>query len=181
MSEALVAKRYAEALFQLGKEKAVLDQLLEDFRVVKEVFQTNKELITFLKHPRFDNEKKKQFLDEVFQGLGTDVVNTLKILVERHRVEVTPSIIDHLVQLSNDAKGIAEARVYSVRELSDAEKQELETSFAKRLNKVSVSFENVVDPTLVGGVKIRMGNTIYDGSISGKLKRIERDMLTANK
>lgn len=181
MSEAVVAKRYAEALFLIGNEKGTLEQLAEDFRVVKEVFQKNNKMYTFLEHPRVNNAKKKQFLDEVFQSLQADVVNTMKILVERQRVEITLSIIDHFIQLFNDAKGIAEATVYSVRKLSDLEKQELETSFAKRFNKNAMKIENIVEPSLIGGIKIRMGNTIYDGSISTRLRRIERDIVTANK
>lgn len=181
MSEAVAAKRYADALFQLANEKTVVEQFVEEFRTVNEVFQRNKDLYTFLKHPRVHNAKKKQFLDEVFQGLHKDVVNTLKLLVERHRVEIIPSIIDHFIHLVNDAKGIAEATVYSVRELSDLERSELEVSFAKRFNRSAIQLHNVVDPSLIGGIKIRMGNTIYDGSISGKLRRIERNIVTANK
>ena len=181
MSEAVVAKRYAEALFQLGNEKHTLDKFVEEFRVVQEVFQDNNKLYTFLKHPRINNAKKKQFLGEVFQGLQADVVNTLKLLVERHRVEITSSIIDHLIRLYNDAKGIAEATVYSIRELSRSERQALVTSFVKRFNKSTFLINNVVDPSLIGGMKIRIGNTIYDGSISGKLRRIEQNIVTANK
>lgn len=181
MSEAVVAKRYADALFQLGNEKQIQEQLVEEFRVVKEVFQNNKKLFTFLKHPRVNNEKKKLFLGEVFQGLSNDVVNTLKLLVERHRIGIIPSIIDHLSQMAFDAKGIAEATVYSVRELSDTEKEELASTFAKRLNKKAIKLENKVDPSIIGGIKLRMGNTIYDGTLSGKLKRIERNIVTANK
>ncbi|WP_164217661.1 F0F1 ATP synthase subunit delta [Virgibacillus sp. YIM 98842] len=181
MSEAVVAKRYADALFQLGNEKAVLDSLLEEFRTVKKVFETNANFNTFLKHPRVHNEKKKQFLDEVFQGLSADVVNTIKLLVERQRSEILPSIIDHFIQLVYDAKGIAAATVYSVRELDSAELKELESAFAKRFNKNALYLENKVDPSILGGIRIRLGNTIFDGSISGKLKRIERKIVTANK
>lgn len=181
MSEAVVAKRYADALFQLGEEKAVLDTLLEEFRTVREVFEANTNLIAFLEHPRVDNKKKKQFIDEVFQGLSADVVNTMKLLVERQRSGIIPSIIDHFIQLVNDAKGIAVATAYSVRELEEAEKKELERAFAKRFNKKTLHFETRVDPTILGGIKIRLGNTIYDGTISGKLKRMERNIVTANK
>ncbi|GAB3789413.1 F0F1 ATP synthase subunit delta [Virgibacillus kimchii] len=181
MSEAVVAKRYADALFQLGNEKAVLDQFMEEFRTVKEVFDTNTNLITFLKHPRVHHAKKIQFLEKAFQGLSADVVNTIKLLVERQRSEIIPSIIDHFIQLVNDAKGIAVATVYSVRELNEAEQKELESSFAKRFTKNAIQFENVVDPTILGGIKIQLGNTIYDGSVSGKLRRMERNIVTANK
>ncbi|WP_067728531.1 F0F1 ATP synthase subunit delta [Oceanobacillus damuensis] len=181
MSEQVVSKRYAEALFQLGKEKNTQDLLVEEFRVVREVFKNNKKLDTFLKHPKIDNEKKKQFLTQAFQGTQTDVVNTLKLLVERRRTAAVPSIIDHFIQLVNDAKGIADATVYSVRELSEAEKQQLQVTFAKRMGKAAINLENVVDPSIIGGIKIRVGNTIYDGTISGKLNRISRRIVSANK
>jgi F-type H+-transporting ATPase subunit delta len=181
MSKSIAARRYAEALFQLGNEKGTLEQLSEELLTVQEVFQKNEQIYTFLKHPRVNNENKKQFLEEAFQGLQADVVNAVKLLVERQRIEITPIIIDHFNQMLNDAKGIAEAKVYSVRELSDSEKDELSRSFAKRIGKKGIKIENIVDPSLLGGLKIRVGNTIYDGSVSSKLNRIERNIVSANK
>jgi len=180
MSDIVVARRYADALFQIGKEKNTLNQLAEELRVVQEVFTTNKQLTVLLKHPKIDNQKKKQFVTEVFQGMQTDVVNTINLLIERHRTAAIPAIINHFIQFVNDANGVADATVYSVRELSDAEKLKLQESFAKRLGKVSINLKNVVDPSILGGIKIRVGNTIYDGSISGKLNRISKNIVTAN-
>ena len=180
MSEAVVAKRYADALFQLGHEKDLLDKLVKELRVVKDVFEDNDELYTFLKHPRVDHGKKKQLLEEAFKGLQDVVVNTLKILVDRHRVDITPSIIDLFIEKVNDAKGIAEASVYSVRELSGKELKNLESNLAKKFNKKEVKVTNIVDSSILGGLKIRVGNTIFDGTISGKLSRIERNIVTAN-
>ena len=181
MSESIAARRYAEALFQLGDEKDTLDKLVEELSVVRDVFQGNQQLYTFLKHPRVNNEKKKQFLAEAFQDLQSDVINTIKLLVERKRAEITPSIIDHFIKMVNNAKGIADAKVYSVRALSDAEKQTLKLSIAKRFNKVSVQIENIIEPSLLGGLMIKVGNTVLDGSVSGKLNRIERNIVAANK
>lgn len=181
MSEIVVAQRYADALFQLGIEKSTIDQLQEDLQAVREVFQDNKELNAFLVHPRVNGEQKEQLLTESFKGLHTDVVNTVKLLVQRHRTTLIPSIVDAFIKKVNDAKGIEVATVYSVRELTADEKQALKTSFAKRIGKNTLEFVNIVDPTLLGGVKIRVGNTIYDGSISGKLQRIERKVTVANK
>lgn len=181
MSESVAARRYAEALFQIGNEKASIDSFVKELRILREVFQDNKQLYTFLKHPRIDNKRKQQFLEEVLQGLETDIINTIKILVERDRTEIIPSISDHLIQMVNDAKEIAEAKVYSVRKLSDKEIEGLQHNFAKLLNKQTIEFENIIDPTLIGGLKIRVGNTVFDGTINGKIKRIERSIVTANK
>ncbi|SFB26531.1 F-type H+-transporting ATPase subunit delta [Lentibacillus halodurans] len=179
MSE-VVANRYAEALFQLGNEKGTLEQLVEEFYVLKSIFDENEQLVAFLEHPRVNNDKKNQFLDDVFQGFSEHVLKTLKLLTARHRIGVFPSIIDHFTQLVNDVKGIAEAKVYSVRELSEDEKEQLENTFAERFNKQAIKLKTIVDPSVIGGIKLQIGNTIYDGTIQGKLKRIERNILTAD-
>lgn len=181
MSNSVVAKRYADALFQLGREKNSLDQLVADFLEVRQIFTNDQKLNVFLKHPKIDNEKKKQFLADVFKGADPVVINTLKLLVDRHRTSTIPTIVDHLVALVNDTKGIADATVYSIRELNTDEKEQLQTSFAKRLGKTSVQITNVVDPKILGGMKIRVGNTIYDGTVSNKLNRISRSIVSANK
>jgi|SRR5699024_1277858 len=181
MSEAVVAKRYAEALFQLGEEKNTLDEYGDQFRLIQDVLKDNEQLFTFLKHPRISGEQKTQFVREVFKDFHKDVIHTVLLLVERQRIDIAPAIIDHFLYLVNDAKGIAEATVYSVRKLSDAEKKALEKKFSKRFNKQAISFKNIVDPSILGGLRIRVGNTIYDGTISSKLNRIERNIVTANK
>ncbi|TMN21995.1 F0F1 ATP synthase subunit delta [Lentibacillus cibarius] len=180
MSEVAVARRYADALFQLGNEKGTTDQMAKEFEVLKTIFNNNEQMISFLKHPRVNNEKKKQFIDEVFQSFSADVVNMLHLLRERHRYDVVPSIIDHFIHLVNDAKGIEEATVYSVRELSQTEKQRIEDTFAKRVDKQAIKLKTVVDPSVLGGIKLRIGNTIYDGTLKGKLQRLERNITTAN-
>jgi len=181
MSELIVAKRYAEALFQLGTEKELLDQYVNEFRVVREVFEENEKLYTFLKHPKISNEEKKQLLTSIFSGAHVDVLNTLQLLIEKKRITIAPSMVDHFIAMVNDAKGIAEATVYSVRPLTNTEQESLEKTFAKRFNKETVHFQNEMDPSVIGGVKIQVGNTIYDGTVQGKLQRIERNIATANK
>lgn len=181
MNKAVVAKRYAEALFQLGTEKKTLAKLEEEANVVQEVLVENTKLLTFLTHPGVQDDKKQQFIMEVFKELSADMRNTMKLLVERNRVSLMPTIVDHFIHLTNEAKGISEATVYSVRALTNAEIQKLGNTFAIRFNKKAIRLENKVDPSMIGGIKLRIGNTIYDGSISGKLKRIERRIVTANK
>ena len=180
MSETVVAKRYADALFQLGEEKNTLEVYENDLAIVKEVFTKNDQLPAFLAHPSVNNEKKQQVLEKAFDGLHVDVLNTLKLLLERERIGIIPSVADDFSQLINDKKGIAEAKVYSVRELSDDEQDKLKHTFAKRFNKKDIHLINIVDPEILGGIKVQVGNTIFDGSVKRKLKRMERDIITAN-
>ncbi|MEI3607765.1 F0F1 ATP synthase subunit delta [Pseudogracilibacillus sp. SE30717A] len=179
MSEAVVAKRYADALFQLSSEKNSVDKLVAELPVVKEVFQNDKKIGDFLNHPRISNDEKMKLIDEAFKQCDRDVINMLKILVERHRINALSEVVDAFIEQYNEANGIADATVYSVRALSEEEQAKVESSLKAELNKKSVSINNIVDPSLLGGLRIRIGNTIYDGSISGKLNRIKHQIASS--
>lgn len=180
MSKANVAKRYAEALFQIGVEKQTLDFLETELVTVKEVFTSNKELVTFLEHPKVEGEKKKALLKEAFQGFSEDVLHTLFLLVDRHKETIIPQMVEDFVTLANEAKGTKQATVYSVRPLTDVEKQSIEATFVKKLNIQALNITNEVDPTIIGGVKVKIGNTVYDGTLKGKLNRLERQIKVVN-
>ncbi|MYL36159.1 F0F1 ATP synthase subunit delta [Pontibacillus yanchengensis] len=181
MSNEVVGKRYATALFQLGQEHSKLEKLEEELRTIREVFRSNNQLMDFLKHPRIEQNKKKQLLHEAFQGYSTEVTHTLDLLMDRHREAVILTMVDEFIKLNNDARGIAEAEVYSVRTLSQDEEQSIQDVFTKKLNKNTLRIHNIVDPSILGGLKLKIGNRIYDGSVSGKLERMERKLVSANK
>ncbi|MDX8047628.1 F0F1 ATP synthase subunit delta [Gracilibacillus sp. S3-1-1] len=180
MSKTNVAKRYAEALFQIGQEKETIDFLETELMTVKEVYQTNEDFLSFLQHPKVEADKKKQLLNEVFTGFSKDVLHTLSLLVDRHNESIVPDMVDHFITFANVAKGIKEATVYSVRALSDAESQEIEKIITTKFNAKQVKINNEIDPTVLGGVRIKVGNTVYDGTIKGKLDRFERQIRRAN-
>ncbi|UOQ87076.1 F0F1 ATP synthase subunit delta [Gracilibacillus salinarum] len=180
MSKTNVAKRYAEALFQIATEKETIDFLEAELATVKEVFQNNQAFLKFLHHPKVEADKKKQLLNEAFQGFSKDVLHTLSLLVDRHNEAIIEDVATTFITLAQEARGVKEATVYSVRALSDAEQQEIQQVFVKRLNIKELKINNQIDPKLLGGVKIRIGNTVYDGSIKGKLDRLERQIATAN-
>lgn len=177
MSKGIVAKRYAVALFEIAKEHNIIGQIENELLDVKEVFTTNKELIDLLNHPKVTNDTKKSIIKGSFASVSQQVINTLLLLVDRHRVDIVIDIVSYYVQKANEARGTEDAIVYSVRPLSETELTSISTSFAKKIGKLSLRLQNVVDKNLIGGVKLRIGNRIYDGSVSGKLERIERQLV----
>jgi F-type H+-transporting ATPase subunit delta len=180
MSSSVVANRYAVALFQLGQEKSMLDSLEEEVRTVREVFEKNTKLTAFLNHPGIDQAKKKGIINDAFKGASKEVLNTLYLMVDRKREDAILAMTQAFIAMTNDFKGVAEAEVYSVRELTDNEKQSLQKVFAAKLGLNELLLTNIVDSTLIGGVKLKIGNRIYDGSVSGKLERIERKLVSVN-
>ncbi|WP_044896339.1 F0F1 ATP synthase subunit delta [Bacillus alveayuensis] len=177
MTGGVVAKRYALALFQIAKEKESIDQFAEELRVVKQVFTENSDLLQVLAHPKVSLENKKAMLKEAFASLTTEVLNTLLLLVENKRINIVNELQDRYVQLANEEQGTEDAKVYSVRPLKDEELKALSEVFAKKIGKQSLRLENIIDQSLIGGIKLRIGNRIYDGSVSGKLERIERELV----
>ncbi|MFS0862973.1 F0F1 ATP synthase subunit delta [Fredinandcohnia sp. 179-A 10B2 NHS] len=177
MSKGIVAKRYAVALFQVAKEQNALDQFEEEIRTVKQVFSNNEDFQNVLKNPKLTVESKKSIVTEAFAGFSQMTLNTLYILIDRHREDIIADVADEFVALVNDEKGIAEATVYSVRPLTKDEETGLSTVFASKIGKRSLRIQNVVDSSLIGGVKLRIGNRIYDGSVKGKLERLERELI----
>lgn len=177
MSNSMVAKRYALALFQLSKENNLLKQMEEELRVVKEVLTNSSDLNAVLKSPKVSVAKKKEIIKDSFSKVNPYVLNTLMILIDRHRDDQIVEVVDQFVELANEEHGIAEAKVYSIRPLTKEESDALSTSFAAKVGKKSLRIENIVDSELLGGLKIRIGNRIYDGSLRGKLDRLERKLL----
>jgi F-type H+-transporting ATPase subunit delta len=178
MSNSMVAKRYALALFQIAKEQQLLGVVEEELRVVKEVMLYNTDLKAVLKSSKLSMDKKKEILKEAFASVNAFVLNTLLILIDRHREDEIVEVANQYFMLANEAAGVAEAKVYSTRELTDEEREAISAVFAAKVGKKSLKIENIVDSELLGGVKLRIGNRIYDGSLRGKLDRLERKLLS---
>jgi F-type H+-transporting ATPase subunit delta len=178
MSNSMVAKRYALALFRIAKEQQLLGVVGEELRVVKEVMQYNVDLKAVLNSSKLSMAKKKEILKAAFASLNVYVLNTLMILIDRHRENEIVEVANQFFELANDEAGIAEAQVFSTRELTEAEREVLSATFASKVGKKSLRIENIVDSELLGGIKLRIGNRIYDGSLRGKLNRLERTLLS---
>jgi F-type H+-transporting ATPase subunit delta len=177
MSYSTVAKRYALALFEIAKEHNQLEAIEEELRTVRAVFLENRELSALFENPKLTLAKKKSIIQEAFQTASPFVLNTLMIMTDRHRTGEITGLVEAYIELTNEARGIADATVYSVRPLTEDEKSALSSSFAKKVGKQSLRITNVTDEDLLGGIKVQIGTRIYDGSLQGKLTRLERELI----
>lgn len=173
-----VAKRYALALFQLAKENNQLEQYESELREVKKALADNADFKNLLKLPKLPSEKKKEILTQVFSKTSTYVLNTLMLLCDAHREEEMEAVAESFIELVNNERGIAEAVVYSTRPLSASESEAISSVFAKIVGKTSLNIENIIDSNILGGVKVRIGNRIFDGSLQGKLDRLKRELIS---
>ncbi|ASS97963.1 F0F1 ATP synthase subunit delta [Geobacillus thermocatenulatus] len=177
MNQEVIAKRYASALFQIALEQGQLDRIEEDVRAVRQALAENGEFLSLLSYPKLSLDQKKALICEAFAGVSTPVQNTLLLLLERHRFGLVPELAEQFLALVDDARGIAKAVAYSARPLTDEELRALSDVFAQKVGKQTLEIENIIDPELIGGVRLRIGNRIYDGSVSGQLERIRRQLI----
>ena len=177
MSQSTAAKRYALALFQLAQKHNQLTSVEEDLREVKVVFKENRELQALLATPKLSLDRKKELIRELFGQANPLVVNTLQVLIDRKRINETVAVATEFATLSNEAQGIADAKVFSTRPLTDTERADISSAFAQKVGKQSLRIENVIDPSLIGGIRLQIGNRIFDSSVSAKLDRLKKQLI----
>ena len=177
MSNSTAAKRYAIALFELAQQKNELQSVENDLRELKLVWNGNRDLKTLFTSPKLSIEKKKELIREIFSQANPIVINTLLVLIDKKRLIEVPAIISEFMELSADAQGVAEAKVYTTRPLSEVERAKISIAFANNIGKQSLRIENIVDPSILGGMRVQIGNRIYDSSLSMKLDRLKRNLI----
>ncbi|MEI4768898.1 F0F1 ATP synthase subunit delta [Psychrobacillus sp. FJAT-51614] len=177
MSNSTAAKRYAIALFELAQQKNELQSVENDLRELKVVWNGNKDLKTLFTSPKLSLDKKKELIREIFSNANPIVINTLLVLIDKKRLGEVSNIISEFMALSNEAQGIAEAKVYTTRELTEEERASVSSVFAKNVGKQSLRIQNIVDPSIIGGIRVQIGNRIYDSTLSTKLDRLKRNLI----
>jgi F-type H+-transporting ATPase subunit delta len=172
--DTIVAKRYAKALFEVALQQQQVLEVEQELRAVVSGLTGDQEIIKFIVSPNISDEAKQNVLHASLDGkVSEPVLRTVLLLIERGRVELLQDLLDDYVKIEGDSLGIADARVYSTYALKEEEKEAVAREFGGRVNK-KIRIENIVDPALLGGLKVAIGDTIYDGSLAGKLERLEQ-------
>lgn len=177
MSNIAAANRYAVALFELSKEKNILDVISAELEVVKKVFIEDDKLSALLDHPNISYDEKKKLIETSFSGLSVTLMHTLLLLLKKKRLDTVTLIADKFQGLLEEERQVAHAVVYTVKPLTEEEKSMISTTFAKKAGKETLHITNEIDPHLIGGMKIQIGDIIFDGSVKGQLNRLERELV----
>ncbi|WP_019121082.1 F0F1 ATP synthase subunit delta [Brevibacillus massiliensis] len=165
-----VAKRYARALFEVAKERGLIDQVETELKSIVDAVRQNEDLTKILMHPHISVGAKKELISQLFEAHVAEVTsNFLAVLIDNGRESDLENIANAYVKLANEERGIADALLTSAKPLSSEEQAEIAERFGKLLNK-RLRFETVVDPAILGGIVIKIGDRLYDGSIRSKLE-----------
>jgi F-type H+-transporting ATPase subunit delta len=177
MSQA-VAKRYAQALFEVAKANDSVEQTQEQLTFIARTIGQHEALKEILRHPKISIEQKKGLLQTVFADVWSRTVqNFIELLIDKGRESELSRISEVYQALGNQEKGIVRAYVTTAKPLTDEEKANLVKGFGEKLGK-TLEIESQVDPEIIGGLTVRIGNRLYDGSLKGKLSRFQQQLTT---
>ena len=174
MSEFKVASRYAKSLIDLAQEQGNLEVIKQDMEQFVATLRANTELQAVLKNPIMKQDKKRNILDGLFGGkIHPSIVSFFHIMVRKGRAGILYATAREFIREYNEVKGIVHATVVSAAKLSAKNMDGLQKAIAAEIN-AEVILQNKVDPSLIGGFVVNVGDQQIDASINGRLNKLKR-------
>jgi F-type H+-transporting ATPase subunit delta len=170
----IVAKRYAKALLEIGKEDGLLEAYGEDLAKVVALFDVSGELETALANPAFALDERMGILATFLEKLELKPisVNFIKLLLDRGRIDAARAINQIYEQLLDEEHGIKRAEVVAATGLDEEAVSSLKGTLKKLVGQ-EVQLEVKEDPSLIGGVVARVGDLVLDGSVKSQLESLK--------
>lgn len=170
---AKAATRYANAYIKSAIEQKKLDKAKSDISLIRETIDNSSELRLFLKSPLIKKEVKKVALLEVFKDkLDELTISLIHLLSEKGREDLLLSITESFNELYNKHKGIIEVYVTAGFEMADNQKSSLQKKLESETGK-KVQMHTTVDKSLIGGLQVKIDDTVIDGSVKHKLSQLK--------
>jgi len=169
-----VSKRYAKALFSLGQEDGQFDQYGQDLNEFTRFCQDNADFGQVIANPVFAVEDRKKVLQTVLErsSFSDTVKNFLNLLLDKNRIGAIEAIAGYYSRLTDEASGIARAEIITARPLKDEALERIEKSL-KELTLKSIKTEVQEDQSLIGGIVVKIGDMVLDGSVKAQLEGLK--------
>lgn len=175
MSEIQVASRYAKSLIDLAEEQNILEKVKTDIEGVVSTLRENGELRAVLANPIVSPDKKFAILNQIFgSSIEPMILAFFKIVVNKGRSGSLYDTAKQFLVEYNERKGIIRATVISAAPLSDENRREI-TAVVEEATKGHVVLEAQVNPDLIGGFILKVGDKQFDTTISGRLTRLKKE------
>ena len=176
MSQRTVTRRYATALYEEADAAGGLAAVDDDVLMLRNNIESNRELSRFFESPVIPQEKKESILQELLEErVETLTLQFLRLLVQKDRETLTKAILDQYQSLRDEQRGIVDAEVTVAQPLNDEDRTALVEALEEKTGK-DVRLHLEENPDLIGGLVIRIGDRVFDGSVRSQLNAL-RDQL----
>jgi F-type H+-transporting ATPase subunit delta len=178
VSISIVARRYAQALLEIGAEEGSLDKIVEDMAAVAEAWEASADFRNAIENPLVAHDAKKAVVSELVERIGGSPVtrSALLLLVDRRRMQTLPYLAHTLRELGDARNGVVRAEVTTAGPLSDEYYAKLQAKLEKMTGQ-RIVIDKKTDPAIIGGVIARIGDRIFDGSLRTRLETLRSALL----
>jgi len=165
--------QYANALADIALEQGAAEPVLKQLADFNGAYQESAELRNFLASPAVEREAKHGVIEKLAARLGASKIirNFLFVMIDNQRTTLLPQMLETFQLVLQQRQGMAEATIISATALNEAQKSQLKETLEKLSGK-KISAKYSQDPALLGGVQVRIGDTIYDGSLRNRLNQM---------
>ena len=175
MARATSGKRYAQAAFRLAVEKGELDSWQVSLRKIADI-TTDEKIVALLENPRLSIETKKAILAEFLGKINPLALNLAYLLVHKDRLSIAGDISQQYDRLLDSHHGIQHVEVITALPLDDEDRERISSRF-EEITRRKIIIDAQVDPSLVGGIKAKIGDTLIDGSVKSKLGALRKSLV----
>ncbi|WP_010630623.1 F0F1 ATP synthase subunit delta [Sporolactobacillus vineae] len=175
MSE-IVASRYAKALFEVAEERDAVEPIETQLGAVTQTLDNNQDLRRVLVHPQVSSENKKALVGKLFEeDAGLEVLNLLRLLIDRKRESIIDDVLEAYTHMADLKRGILDVTVTTAVPLDEDEEKDLAARLENVLGK-KLRMHTRVNEKIIGGILLRIGDRLYDGTIAGKLAGFKQEI-----
>lgn len=172
MSQRTVTRRYATALYEEAREAGILEAVDDDVLMLRRSIESNRKLSRLFQSPVIPQEKKDTILQELLEDRVEGLtVQFLRLLVQKDRETLTKAVLDQYQSLRDEHRGIVDVNVTVAEPLADDDRDALVEALEAKTGK-TVRLHLTEDPELIGGLVIRIGDRVYDGSVRNQLNAL---------
>jgi ATP synthase F1 delta subunit len=173
-----IAQVYSRSLFEVAKEQGKLDEIKEQLGQFSDALEGDRDLAVFFFSPYFSTPEKQDGLKKLVDGMEPILLNFLEVLIENHRLPAIHRIRRQYDALWDKEMKILPVEVTSAVELDEGTVQHLGDRIGEQTGR-RVQLTSTIDPDILGGIVLRVGNSILDASIRSRLNQLRREVAKA--
>lgn len=169
-------KRYALALYTVAEEKGKVEEYLNDLREIVLLMKNDVEFLNVIKHPQISTSVKKKMFTKIFEGkIEEGLLSFLLILIDKNRILYTEQKLNEMEKIHLERNNTLLVQVKTVIALNDSERENLRMKLNTKYDK-KIIFDEILDKNILGGVYVRVGDDVIDGTIKNKLEEMKKLM-----
>jgi len=177
-----VAEAYANALVELAEERQQLDEVADECYQLGEMLSHDADFRTLITSPMIKPDQRSAMLERLFAGKVTDTLyHFLRVLNRKKRIAALPQVLVAFGKVINEKRGVVDVTATTAADLPDDQADALKNSLGEKLGGRTVNLHRQTDPALIGGLSLRVGDTLIDGSVATRLQLMKRQMINAGR